>query len=145
MHIRVAENEWESLAKVLLERVSRNSTTHGGATLVLLSGDVGAGKTTFVQTIARMLGVVQTLQSPTFVIMKQYPLVESIYSKLIHVDAYRLSKLSELEVLGFSALVENPENLILLEWPECVLGIEFYPHISVRIEHAEEGREVTLG
>ncbi len=94
------------------------------AHVVALSGDLGAGKTTLTQHIAHELRIGEKIQSPTFVIMKFYPITrpKSVYKKLIHIDAYRLSKDEELKNLGWDTYLASPENLIIVEWPEHVSG-----------------------
>lgn len=94
------------------------------AYIVGLSGNLGSGKTTFTQEVARLLGVTETITSPTFVIEKIYKLPEGgVFDHLIHIDAYRLEKENELAHLGFEELLQNPKNLILIEWPEKVGGL----------------------
>lgn len=103
------------------------------ARIVTLSGDLGAGKTTFVQAVADALGVQDRVASPTFVIEKIYelpvdqgqslPAGRSGFARLIHIDAYRLKSGGELEALGWGAIAADPRNLILLEWPERVAEI----------------------
>ncbi len=91
--------------------------------VVALSGDLGAGKTTFVQHIAKALGVEETVASPTFVIEKIYALAGQTFDRLVHIDAYRLDGAHELEKLGWQELLADPGNLILIEWPERVEAI----------------------
>ncbi len=93
------------------------------ATVVGLYGNLGAGKTTFVQAVAKALGVNETLNSPTFLIMKSYPLRSQHFAFLIHIDAYRLKKSEELKNLGFTELLANPRNLIFVEWADRVSDI----------------------
>ncbi len=91
------------------------------ATLVTLSGELGAGKTAFVQECARTLGVVEDVTSPTFVIENRYELPQGgAYTHLIHIDAYRLESADALEPLRFTEDLANPGALIMLEWPERV-------------------------
>ena len=92
----------------------------GGATLVTLSGELGAGKTAFVKAIANALGVKESVTSPTFVLEKIYTLEHPVskFRRLVHIDAYRLQGPTELAPLGFDELMKEPGNLILLEWPE---------------------------
>ena len=94
----------------------------GEATVVALSGDVGAGKTTFVQAAAEALGVREIVASPKFVIMQKYELPQGPFVRLIHIDAYRLKETRELEVLGWRELIADPGNLVFIEWPEQVPG-----------------------
>ncbi len=91
-----------------------------GATVVALSGDLGAGKTTFTQRLAQEFGVEDQVNSPTFVIEKIYACSQGPFVRLVHIDAYRLKGAHELEVLGWKELVGDKGNLILIEWPENV-------------------------
>ncbi len=93
------------------------------ATIVALQGDLGAGKTAFAQAVGKILGVAENMHSPTFVIEKIYKIDWQGFTKLIHVDAYRLEKESELLHLGWAEIIREPENLILIEWPERVSGL----------------------
>lgn len=95
------------------------------ATVVGLSGHLGSGKTTFVQAVAKILGVDEQVTSPTFVIMKIYEIPVSKgnswpWKRLVHIDAYRLERPEELEALGFEDIVANANNLVLIEWAENV-------------------------
>lgn len=102
------------------------------ATLITLSGELGAGKTAFTKAVAKVLGVEEVVTSPTFVLEKLYQLNgRTTFKKLVHIDAYRLEKGTELSALGFDALMQDPQNLILLEWPEKVA--EALPTPAVRI------------
>jgi len=93
------------------------------ATVIGLSGDLGAGKTTFAQAVARELGVKESVTSPTFVIEKIYKLENQTFEHLIHIDAYRLESGRELEKIGWREIAADPQNLILIEWPERVAEI----------------------
>lgn len=109
-----------------------------GATILALSGDLGAGKTAFVKALASALGITETITSPTFVIEQIYVLPKDAatpsvnvvtgghFDRLIHIDAYRLEKASELERLGWAEIASDPKNLICLEWPENVVGISHF-------------------
>ncbi|OHB17045.1 MAG: tRNA (adenosine(37)-N6)-threonylcarbamoyltransferase complex ATPase subunit type 1 TsaE [Candidatus Zambryskibacteria bacterium RIFOXYD2_FULL_43_10] len=93
------------------------------ATVVVLQGELGSGKTAFAKALGKMMGINEHIVSPTFVIMKSYNIDWKGFKKLIHVDAYRIESESELLNLGWNELVENPQHLILIEWPERVEGI----------------------
>lgn len=93
------------------------------ATILLLEGDLGSGKTTFTQALARELGVKNYLTSPTFVLMKKYKVSHPVFKNLIHIDSYRLNSGADLLNLGWAELVANPDNLIVLEWPEKVADL----------------------
>lgn len=93
------------------------------ATVVGLSGDLGAGKTTFTQKVAKELDISDDVTSPTFVIQKLYDIPSGEFRRLIHIDAYRLEGGEDLERLGFLDLLEDPDNLIMIEWPENVKDV----------------------
>jgi tRNA threonylcarbamoyladenosine biosynthesis protein TsaE len=92
------------------------------ARVIALKGDLGAGKTTFVQAVASELGVHEVVTSPTFVVMKQYEVEDhtSGYEHLIHIDAYRIEQNEEMTVLGFAELLQQPNTLICIEWAERI-------------------------
>lgn len=111
----------DGLAQEAVRLVGSLAPHTGGATLVTLSGDLGAGKTAFTKVVATALGVTETVTSPTFVLEKIYALPESApFKRLIHIDAYRLEGGAELAPLGFDEVMKDSSNLILLEWPEKV-------------------------
>ena len=117
--------------------------------VVALIGELGAGKTTFTQAAAKALGVEETVNSPTFVIEKIYQLPldsargENKFSRLVHIDAYRLKAAGELYSLGWYELIADPSNLIIVEWPEHVA--EAIPQNAHRIQIAsEEGERRTI-
>ena len=90
-------------------------------TVVALRGDLGAGKTTFVQGMLETLGAEKPYVSPTFVIMKEYDLpVPSAggIARIYHVDAYRIDEPEEIGKLGFEEWCADPEGIVLVEWPE---------------------------
>lgn len=102
-----------------------------GATVVALSGDLGAGKTTFAQALARALGVEEAITSPTFTIEKIYALKDRLWQRLVHIDAYRLKGPHELEALDWREMITDPGNLVVIEWPERIA--ESLPEGAIRI------------
>lgn len=113
-----------------------------GATILTLSGDLGAGKTTFAQGIAQALGIEENVTSPTFVIEKAYQLEGQKFARLIHIDAYRLNDPHELEVLGWKEIIADPANLILIEWPEKVAGLIPADAIRISFKGSGDSREI---
>lgn len=119
----------------LAEKVSRQKNNKKAA-VITLDGNLGAGKTVFAKGFARGLKIKKTITSPTFIIFKIYRLAKSNnFKNFIHVDAYRLKKISELKVLKFHELLANPRNIILIEWasnikkiiPRSAIRLELYP------------------
>lgn len=104
------------------EFVARLPAARGArAHVVGLSGELGSGKTTFVQEIGKALHVRHSITSPTFTILQSYPITHPVFTHLIHVDAYRLSP-DEPDTIQWRAYQENPANLIIVEWPENLHG-----------------------
>lgn len=113
------------------------------AIVVGLSGDLGAGKTTLVQALAKTLGVTETVTSPTFVIAKWYETNDLTWKTLIHIDAYRIEDEEELTVLGWEEMINTPETLIVVEWPEKIKGSLPPETIQVMITHKDDSRHIT--
>ena len=113
------------------------------ATVIALQGDLGAGKTTFAQEVGKILGVRENMHSPTFVIMKVYEVDFKGFKNLIHIDAYRIEKEGELLHLGWNEIIKEPENLVLIEWPENVPGLIPKNAIKILFKHVDENtREI---
>lgn len=116
------------------------------ASVVTLSGELGAGKTTFVKGIAAALGVREHVTSPTFVIMKIYDLEGQVFDRLVHMDAYRLKGEQHLKVLGWHELLKDPKNLILIEWPERIEGGVPAGARSITFRYSgDDAREIIYG
>lgn len=88
-----------------------------GGEVVLLNGNLGTGKSVFVRGVARALGVRNRITSPTFVLLKVYPIKNEKIKKLIHVDAYRVSP-EDLLAVGLSEYLNNPDTVVMIEWGE---------------------------
>jgi tRNA threonylcarbamoyladenosine biosynthesis protein TsaE len=112
-------SELESLAGEILKTLPAASA---GATVLGLSGDLGAGKTTFVQALARHLGVTETVTSPTYLILRGYETGSEQFRHLVHMDAYRIESLSELAPLRFGEVLVQPQTLVVIEWVERVVA-----------------------
>jgi tRNA threonylcarbamoyladenosine biosynthesis protein TsaE len=90
----------------------------GTGRVVLLSGDLGAGKTTLAQAIVRGLGVVEPVTSPTFTLVHEY---DAPLGRVRHLDLYRLHRPTDLDALGWDELVAG-DAVTLVEWPERAAG-----------------------
>lgn len=108
------------------------------ATVLTLSGDLGAGKTTLTKELAKTLGVSGDIVSPTFVIMKKYKTKDQKFKNLIHLDAYRLNNSNELLNLGWLEFTADSNNLIILEWPEIIKDCLSGQEIKVVLSHLDE-------
>lgn len=90
-----------------------------GGEIIALVGEMGAGKTTFVQGLAQGLGIERRITSPTFIIMRRY---ETTSKSLFHLDLYRLEGNLENEVknLGLADVWGKQENIVVIEWAEKI-------------------------
>jgi tRNA A37 threonylcarbamoyladenosine biosynthesis protein TsaE len=156
--------ETEQIAKDWLVSISNmhanpdQSSRLDGALIVGLSGHLGAGKTAFTKCVAKLLGIQEEITSPTFVIMKIYDIKKHEirnskseenaavvpWKRLIHIDAYRLERREELEVLEWEKLVADKNNLILIEWPENVGLKRFDPQALLRFEAGEIDYSISI-
>jgi tRNA threonylcarbamoyladenosine biosynthesis protein TsaE len=116
------------------------------AFIIALRGDLGAGKTTFTQALARELGITETIQSPTYVLMKSYPISFGRFTKFVHIDAYRLEKPEEFGALKPEVFLNDREVLMVIEWPERVEGQLPAPDIVLNFSHtdSEEERHIEI-
>ncbi len=90
------------------------------ALVIGLKGNLGGGKTTFLQGFAKGLGVKEKILSPTFVIMKRFGIKNKIFKNFYHFDCYRFDKPEDILELDFEEIISNPENIVAIEWPEKV-------------------------
>ncbi len=107
------------------------------ATVITLAGDLGAGKTTFVQGFFKGLGIKRVPNSPTFILIRRTGLKGKAFKNVFHMDAYRLKDEKALEALDFQTLLADPYNLFLIEWPERVAKALPKPRIAIRLKHGK--------
>lgn len=138
--------ETQELAGKILRNVLGGKSRKTAAVLAL-EGELGGGKTTFVQGLAKALGVKEKILSPTFVIMKRFhvacrmPHVIDLY----HIDCYRIDDPRDLLDLGFDEIVKDSKNLIVVEWADKVKSIIPEDAIWVKFEWVgEEERKIIL-
>jgi tRNA threonylcarbamoyladenosine biosynthesis protein TsaE len=112
---------------------------HGGM-IVTLSGDLGAGKTTFVRGILRGLGWSGAVKSPSYVLLEHYQ-ISSLY--FYHFDFYRFEDSSEWETTGFSDYF-RPDAVCAIEWPERIAALLPIVDLSLRLDNAEPGRKLRV-
>ena len=109
--------------------------------VLLLHGDLGAGKTTLTQGIARGFGIAQAVTSPTFTLVTEYriePPVNGI-GRMAHLDLYRLTGLVELESFGFEEYLAPEAGITLIEWPERAASL--LPSDAILIEITPDGAD----
>lgn len=109
------------------------AATLKGGEVVALEGEIGAGKTTFVQGLAAALGAEGLARSPTFTVMNVYPTTGEKIKTIVHVDAYRLRTPEDLFNLGLEEWMGRADSIVLIEWPHMVAGAEIKNERTVKI------------
>lgn len=105
--------------------------------VILLDGDLGAGKTTFVQGLAGAMGVDDIVTSPTFTLMRSYPTAFGV--DLLHVDVYRLESEAEIVALGLPEMLDDGV-IAAIEWGRRALPAIGPEHLSVQLELTDDER-----
>ncbi len=130
--------ETRQIAEIFAATIKDSPFDPHSALIIALEGELGAGKTTFTQSLARFLGVRRSVQSPTFVLMKRYPIKTKSFKNLWHVDCYRVESLRELEVLGFRDILRDPDNIICIEWADKISAMLPKNRITIKFDHEGE-------
>lgn len=130
-----AIEDWELLVRYILKNYSEKR-------IFLLTGNLGAGKTTFVQTFGKILGVKEHITSPTFSIIHEY---HTDNDKIFHLDLYRIKDIAELQQIGFEDYLFS-DKYCLIEWADMAQNIfDKYPELknktlNINIQLLESGR-----
>ncbi len=143
-------DEVRSLARNVLQKILKHKSNMKHATVIALNGELGAGKTTFAKQFAKELGIKEHVISPTFVIQKSYIIdnngVKSVnFTKLFHIDAYRLNGLRDARILCIEDTMQNPDHIVLIEWPENIKGALPDDIVNLNFKYIDATvREVTI-
>ncbi|MEO5927624.1 MAG: tRNA (adenosine(37)-N6)-threonylcarbamoyltransferase complex ATPase subunit type 1 TsaE [Patescibacteria group bacterium] len=105
---------WKDVADYLVPKLKPGD-------IVTLSGPLGAGKTTFVQILSKEFGVKREPQSPTFALMRSYPITKKgKIKRIVHIDAYRIEHERELLALDLDEELADGKSVLVIEWPERI-------------------------
>lgn len=123
------------------ENMGRSLLGKKGSTprLICLWGELGSGKTTFVQGFARGLGITSRLLSPTFIIVRRYRFADADRC-LYHLDLYRTVSSKEVQDIGFSEMIREPGSIVIVEWPERLGGLLPEHRVDIRFTVLPDGR-----
>lgn len=112
-----------------------------GGDILLLEGELGAGKTTLVKGLAAGLKIKYEITSPTFTLMNTYPVNADKIKTLVHIDTYRLKDEQELLDIGAEDYLGKSDILCIIEWPEKIVGLlKGKKTTTIRIEHSENNQ-----
>ena len=119
-----SSQETQDIAKNILSSLS-------SGTVITLTGPLASGKTTFSQGIGEALGIPRVV-SPTYLIMREYSITNHPFlQRLFHLDLYRLNSVEEIKSFDLEEIWNQPENLVLIEWPENLLDLLPKKHLEV--------------
>lgn len=114
-----------------------------GGEVICLYGDLGSGKTTFVQGLAKGLGIEKKIISPTFIIMRTYRIQNS--KNFYHVDLYRIAESKDVESLGLLEIMKDKDNIVVIEWPERIEDLLPEKRIDIIFAYLDEDkREIVV-
>lgn len=133
--------EWSEVFDQLLEVLKPGM-------VLALSGPLGAGKTTCTQVLLKRLGGQVQAKSPTFALMRSYRVDHSPFTRMLHIDAYRLEREEDVQVLALEDELSEPGTIAVIEWPEqmadwMVRHAEQVVWLTIKPTE-DETREVTL-
>jgi len=137
MEIKVTSNsakETKRLANIF------SKVTDFGDTLMLV-GELGGGKTTFIKGLAASLGVKSDLSSPSFTLVNVYELEDK--KRLIHIDLYRFDSLSDILDTEINDMIEDSHALTCIEWGDKIMGFLKKDHISIEFSYVIKGGRST--
>lgn len=137
-------DELQAVVEVVLDHAVAVLKREDGSAVLALQGDLGAGKTTFMQQLAAKLGIEEHVTSPTFVVMKKYDTTHDIIKQLTHIDAYRIEEVDEMRPLRFSEELKEKDTMIGIEWAEHIT--ELLPPHTLHLDFKIDGdqRIITL-
>lgn len=117
------------------------ATKLNGGDILLLVGELGAGKTTLVKGLATGLKIQFEITSPTFTLMNTYPVDSDKIKTLVHIDTYRLKDEEELLEIGVEDYLGKTDTVCIIEWPEKIAGLLKGKKIkTIKISHLKENQ-----
>jgi tRNA threonylcarbamoyladenosine biosynthesis protein TsaE len=142
-------SQTKKLGEILAKEVLKTKLKKG-ALIIGLKGDLGGGKTTFLQGFAQGLGIKEKITSPTFVILRRFPIPAKTCNlkpkTFFHIDCYRIEKPKEILDLGFKEIISNPKNIVTIEWAERIQKILPAGTIILKFEFInQKTRKITIG
>ena len=125
--------DWQHVVNEIMPHFKHN--------ILLLKGNLGAGKTTFTKFLLKNLGSEDEVSSPTYAIVNEY---HTPKGKVFHFDLYRIKNITEVYDIGMDEYLDNAQ-LCIIEWPEIYEEeLEGLPHHEITITNNEEKRTVTF-
>ena len=111
-----SSEETKCIAAQFALRLTRPKRERKRALVVALNGELGSGKTTFVQGFLAGLGLKKRALSPTFILVRKTIITHGNFKSFFHIDAYRIRHIRELVAMDIEKIFENPKHIVLIEW-----------------------------
>ena len=118
-------SELEKASNFVLKNVNRD--------IILITGEVGTGKTTLIKEYCKLIGVEEIVNSPTYTLINEY---QNKRGKIVHMDLYRVKDINEINELGLFEYFEN--NIVIIEWPEIILKMIDIKYSMINIAFINE-------
>jgi tRNA threonylcarbamoyladenosine biosynthesis protein TsaE len=116
-----------------LEKASNFVLKNVNHDIILITGEVGTGKTTLIKEYCKLIGVEETVNSPTYTLINEY---QNKRGKIVHMDLYRVKDINEINELGLFEYLEN--NIVIIEWPEIILKMIDIKYSMINITFINE-------
>jgi tRNA threonylcarbamoyl adenosine modification protein YjeE len=130
----------DSFAKSILKRYPAKRAIIFG-----LEGDLGGGKTTFLQGFAKGLSIREKILSPTFILMRRLEVKNSRFENFYHLDCYRIENPKDILALGFEEIIANPRNIVAIEWADRIKKIIPRGSVTLKFEFTGKNkRKITV-
>ncbi len=143
-HTTKSYKETQDLGKDFAKEIVKKGPQKG-AVVLGLSGNLGGGKTTFLQGLAQGLDVKEKITSPTFVIQKRFEMKNKNYKNFYHIDCYRLKDEKDILELDFKKIISDPKNIVAVEWPEKIEKVLPKKIITINFKFIDEDkREISF-
>ena len=118
-------SELKKASNFVLKNVNRD--------IILITGEVGTGKTTLIKEYCKLIGVEEIVNSPTYTLINEY---QNKRGKIVHMDLYRVKDINEINELGLFEYLEN--NIVIIEWPEIILKMIDIKYSMINITFINE-------
>jgi tRNA threonylcarbamoyladenosine biosynthesis protein TsaE len=116
-----------------LEKASNFVLKNVNHDIILITGEVGTGKTTLIKEYCKLIGVEEIVNSPTYTLINEY---QNKKGKIVHMDLYRVKDINEINELGLFEYLEN--NIVIIEWPEIILKMIDIKYSMINITFINE-------
>lgn len=138
---------WQTkkIGKILAKEILRKKLFLKQALVLALTGELGGGKTTFLQGFGKGLNLRQKILSPTFIVMKKFPISDPKFRFFYHLDCYRIQTPKEILDLGFKKILSDPHHIVAIEWADKIRKIVPQSALWIRFEFInEKTRKITI-